>query len=245
VLTHDLFESPPEQKQVPNLIGMTETDARTAIGEAGLVVGDVDYEPSEEVEKDLVIEQDPNRDQYVDPGSEIDLVVSAGLPEVEVPFLKGASKDEARNRLRDAKLKVDFEEAESDEPKGTVLETRPPGGTQVPQGATVVVVVSDGQEKVPDVIGLTQSEAEERIRDAGFVPESRDDTTSTEPAGTVTDQFPRDGVADQNSTVIIFVSVFVEPTPTPTPTPTESPTELPTSTPRGLVPALPMRATRG
>ena len=221
----DLFESAPEQEQVPNLIGLTEDQARIAIGEAGLTVGDVDYEPSETVGKDAVIEQDPNRDQYVDPGAEVDLVISTGKPMVQVPFVVGQSKVEARNQLRNAKLEVTFETEESDQPKGEVVRTKPAGGEPMQQGGTVTVFVSDGQEKVPDVIGLTQGEAEERIRDAKFDPQVRDDNTSTEPAGTVTDQFPVDGTLAEGSTVIIFVSVYVEPPPSPTETPTETPTD--------------------
>jgi beta-lactam-binding protein with PASTA domain/tRNA A-37 threonylcarbamoyl transferase component Bud32 len=226
----DLFESAPEQEQVPNLIGLTEDEARIAIGEAGLTVGEVDYEASETVDKDAVIEQDPNRDQYVDPGTEVDLVVSTGKPMVQVPFVVGQTKTEARNQLRNAKLEVTFETEESDKPRGEVVRTKPAGGETVQQGNTVTVFVSDGQEKVPDVIGLQQGEAEERIRDAKFDPQVRDDNTSTEPAGTVTDQFPVDGTLAEGSTVIIFVSVYVEPPP---PTPTETPTDLPTDQPTG------------
>jgi serine/threonine-protein kinase len=243
----NLFESPPDQVQVPNVIGMSETDARAAIGDAGLTVGEpVSYEASDDVEKDHVISQDPNRDQYVDPGASVDLVVSTGLPLAEVPFLVGSSKDEARNRLRSAGLKVTFEVKESDEQKGQVLSTDPAGGESVPQGSAVTVVVSDGQEKVPHVVGLQRDQAEEAIRDAGFVPELRDDPASTEPKGTVTDQFPRDGVAAEGSTVIIFVSTFVEPIPTPTPepTPTAPPTELPTTVPSRLSPSASARGVR-
>ena len=241
-LTSDLFESPPERVQVPSVIGMTETEARAAIADAGLEVGEVDYEPSEDVDVDVVIRQEPNRDQYEDPGTLVDLVVSTGLPLAEVPFVVGSSKDEARNRLRNAGLKVAFEVEESDEQKGQVLRTDPEGGESVPQGSTVTVVVSDGQEKIPNVIGLTREEAEEEIRDAGFVPEVREDSGSTEPRGTVTDQFPREGVAAENSTVIIFVSTFVEPTPTPTPPPTDSPTTpAPTDSPTALPTTLPTR----
>jgi serine/threonine protein kinase/beta-lactam-binding protein with PASTA domain len=228
----DLFESAPEQEQVPNLIGLTEDQARIAIGEAGLTVGEVDYEASETVDKDAVIEQDPNRDQYVDPGTEVDLVVSTGKPMVQVPFVVGQTKTEARNQLRNAKLEVDFETEESDKPRGEVVRTKPAGGETVQQGLTVTVFVSDGQEKVPNVIGLQQGEAEDRIRDAKFDPQVRDDNTSTEPAGTVTDQFPVDGTLAEGSTVIIFVSVYVEPPPPPpTDTPTDQPTDQPTIPP--------------
>jgi serine/threonine-protein kinase len=72
----------------------------------------------------------------------------------------------------------------------------------------------------------------------------RTDATSTEPKGTVVDQIPVGGTADQGSTVTIFVSAYEEPVPTETPTetpttpvPTETPTtpaptETPTTTPR-------------
>ncbi|GAB3244516.1 Stk1 family PASTA domain-containing Ser/Thr kinase [Nocardioides dilutus] len=244
----DLFESAPEQEQVPNLIGLTEDQARIAIGEAGLTVGEVDYEASETVNKDAVIEQDPNRDQYVDPGTEVDLVVSTGKPMVQVPFVVGQTKTEARNQLRNAKLEVKFETEESDQPKGEVVRTKPAGGETVQQGLTVTVFVSDGQEKVPNVIGLQQAEAEERIRAAKFDPQVRNDNTSTEPAGTVTDQFPIDGTLAEGSTVIIFVSVYVEPPPpteTPTETPTDQPTDQPTIPPARVGPRLGASAAAG
>jgi eukaryotic-like serine/threonine-protein kinase len=242
----DLFESAPEQEQVPNLIGLSEDEARIAIGQAGLSVGEVDYEASETVGKDAVIEQDPNRDLYVDPNTEIDIVVSTGKPMVQVPFVVGQSKNEARNQLRNAKLEVIFETEESDKPKGEVVRTKPAGGEPVQQGSPVTVFVSDGPEKVPNVIGLQQGQAEEKVRDAGFEPQIRDDNASTAPAGTVTDQFPVDGTLEEGSTVIIFVSVFVEPPPSPTDSPTTSPTSTPTDgvpVPRGRVSAAGARRT--
>lgn len=225
--TSDLFESAPEKEQVPNLIGLTEDEARIAVAEAGLEI-EVDYEASENVDRDSVISQRPNRDQYVDPGTVVSIVVSTGKPMVQVPFVVGLSKDEARNQLRNAKLEVRFETEESDLPKGEVIRTQPAGGETVQQGNTVTVIVSDGEEKVPNVIGLQQAEAEDRIRAAKFDPQVREDNTSTEPAGTVTDQFPVDGTLAEGSTVIIFVSVYVEPPPSPTDTPTGTPTSTPT-----------------
>ncbi len=189
----------------------------------------MDYEPSESVGKDFVIEQAPNRDQYVDPGSLVDIVVSTGKPMVQVPFVVGQTRVEARNQMRNAKLEVRFETEESDQPKGEVVRTKPAGGEAVQQGNTITVFVSDGQEQVPNVVGLPQGRAEEQVRDAGFEPQIRADNTSTQPAGTVTDQFPVDGTLAEGSTVIIFVSVFVEPPPpTQTPSPTDIPTDIPT-----------------
>ena len=225
-----LFEDPPERDPVPNLVGMTEEQARLEIVDAGFTVGRVSREPSETVEADLVIEQDPSRDTFHDPGTSIDFVLSLGRPEVEVPFVIGQLRKEAQAQLVDASLKVQFVEEESDEEKNQVLSTDPPPGTSVAEGTTVVVVYSDGPEQVPDVRGLRQGEAERTIREAGFVPDVRTEAASTEPKGTVVDQIPVGGPLDQNSTVTIFVSAYEEPVvPTETPTiPTETPTETPT-----------------
>ena len=87
---------------------------------------------------------------------------------VEVPFLVGATQDEARNRLRTAKLAPEFKSEESDEPQGQVLETSPPGGESVAQNSTVTVTISKGPKKVPNVVGLNRSDAIKQIVDAGF-----------------------------------------------------------------------------
>jgi serine/threonine-protein kinase len=232
VLRSDLFESPPEQVQVPSLIGMTEAEARDAIGDAGLNVGDVTFEASETAETDEVTDQDPPRDQYVDPGTSIDITVSTGKPMVDVPALVGATQDEARDRLRTAKLRPQFESQESDLPQGQVLSTSPEAGTPVPQESVVTITISKGPKQVPSVVGLNRSDAIKQIVDAGFQYDIRGDDRSTEPRGTVTDQLPPGGQEQpQGTTITLFVSTYEPPPPPPTdtstvlPTPPATPTE--------------------
>jgi beta-lactam-binding protein with PASTA domain/tRNA A-37 threonylcarbamoyl transferase component Bud32 len=232
-LRSDLFASAPEQVQVPNVIGMTEDEARATIGDAGLTVDAPDFQPDETAASGEVIDQEPNRDQYVDPGTSIHLVVSSGLPQVEVPFLVGATQDEARNRLRNAKLTPEFVSKESDEPQGQVLETSPAAGESVDQNTTVTVTISKGPVAVPNVIGLNRSDAIKQIVDAGFAYDIRGEDKTTEPRGTVTDQIPKDGTLPQGGTVTLFVSTYEPPPPPPPPTPTAptTPTVPTTATP--------------
>jgi serine/threonine-protein kinase len=230
-LRSDLFESAPEQDQVPNVIGMTEAEARDAIADAGLAVGNVDFEASETVDDEEVIRQDPNPDLYVDPGTSVDIVVSSGLPMVEVPFVVGSSQEEARNALRAAKLDPKFESVESDEPQGQVLSTDPEAGQPIRQGSVVTVTISKGPKKIPNVVGMNRSDAIQKILDAGFKYDIRADRESTEPRGTVTDQLPPGGEPhDQGTVVTLFVSVY-EPPPPPPPTETPPPTVPPTTPP--------------
>ncbi|MCD4523686.1 Stk1 family PASTA domain-containing Ser/Thr kinase [Nocardioides sp. cx-173] len=228
-----LFESPPEQTQVPRLVGLTYDEALLEIADAGLAKGDVSYAPDDTVRENHVISQDPNTDQFVDPGTAVDLVISNGKPLVGVPSVVGQLRKDAVAQLKALKLNVRQVERDSDEDRNEVLETDPPAGQEVPVGSTVTIYYSDGQEKVPDVVGDSQAVAEEKIRQAGFNPVVREDPTSTEPAGTVVEQIPGKGtLADDGADVIIFVSTYVEPTPTLPTEPTEPteapPTDLPT-----------------
>jgi beta-lactam-binding protein with PASTA domain len=220
-----MFETAPEQVQVPNLIGLTEQRARAEIGDAGLRVGRVDFQADPEVARDRVVTQDPNRDQFVQPDTQVDLVVSTGKPLVTVPSVVGQNRADARATLESANLQVALERRDSDAPARQVVETDPPAGTSVPEGSRVTVFYSDGPERVPDVRGLTRAEAEAAVREAGFEPKVLEQDNTTEPRGTVIDQSPSAGdPAAEGATVTIVVSSFVEPTETPTPTPSESPT---------------------
>jgi serine/threonine-protein kinase len=237
-LRSNLFESAPDQVQVPNLIGMTEDQARNAIGDAGLSVDEPpDFQPDETAPSGQVIDQDPNRDQYVDPGTAVHLTISSGLPQVAVPFLVGSTQEEARNKLRNAKLDPQFQSVESDEPQGQVLQTSPEAGAQVAQGSTVTVTISKGPHQVPDVVGLNRSDAIKQIVDAGFKYDIRGDPKSTEAKGTVTDQLPPGGQPQpQGTTIVLFVSTYEPPPPPPTETPTPPPTQLPTQPPPPTTP---------
>ncbi len=223
-----LFEQPPDEVRVPNLIGLSENQARDAVVDAGLRVGDVSYEPSDDAEQDRVIEQDPNRDEFVEDASAVDFVVSSGKPMVSVPSVVGQQRDAARSALEGAGLRFVGEERESDEPAGQVLETDPAAGESVPEGTEVRVFFSDGPEQVPDVVGMTEQQATRALRDAGFEVFTTTTTETTERRGTVVRQNPPAGSEQpEGSSITIEVSAF-EPEPTPSETPTETPPTEPT-----------------
>ena len=239
VLLPRLFEDPPVQVQVPDLIGMTESQARAAIGDAGLSVGQPEYVPDPEVGRDKVIGQDPNRDTFVDPGATVTITVSTGKPMTSVPSVVGQDRETARTTLEGAGLVPTFEEKDSDEPRGQVVETRPAAGEQVPEGTRITVLFSDGPEKVPDVVGMTEEEATQALKQAGFKAFVTTSSDTEEPKGTVIEQNPPGGTErPEGDSVTIVVSTFEEPseTPSPTITPTET---LPTESPSTEVPPTP------
>ena len=224
-LLPQLFESPPEQDRVPNVIGMRENQARNALGAAGFTV-EVDYRNDDTVDAGKVIEQQPNADQFETPGSEVTIVVSEGAPLTDVPYVLNQPRSVARETLEAQDFEVIMTVRDSDEPKDQVIETDPAPGTEVPVGSSVTVYYSDGPEKVPDVVGEQQEDAERILTEAGFEVDVLESTDTTEPQGTVIRQNPEGGEsADEGETVLIVVSAFEEPTeePSDTETPTETP----------------------
>ena len=135
----------PKQVPVPNVVGMTEDEAKTAITDAGLKVGVVSPQP-DSAPAGQVIDQNPSADQTVDKGSTVDLVVSAGPTNVTVPDVVCESLGKAESDLN----KAGFQVVTSEEtqfnvecPKnGRVAAQDPPGNSSAPSGSTVTLTQS-------------------------------------------------------------------------------------------------------
>ena len=92
---------------------------------------------------------------------------------------------------------------------GLVIRSNPPEGNNVPADTLVTLYVSSGpgNVSVPNVEGKQQSAAETELQNAGFSVSTQQDTTSTQPAGTVVNQSPAGGaMVKPGSKIIIYVS---------------------------------------
>jgi beta-lactam-binding protein with PASTA domain/tRNA A-37 threonylcarbamoyl transferase component Bud32 len=94
----------------------------------------------------------------------------------------------------------------STQPAGTVLAQDPEGGRRLEVGGTVTLTVSGEEVKVPDVVSLDVSQAEQRLRSLGFqVAQMEED--SEESPGTVLAQNPAaKSLAARGSTVTLTVA---------------------------------------
>ncbi|GAB7005383.1 Stk1 family PASTA domain-containing Ser/Thr kinase [Nocardioides sp. AN3] len=221
-----LFPNAPDQVQVPQLVNLTEAQARAAIGDAGLTVTNVEFDNSDTVPAGSVLSQQPQANSYVDPGSGVQITLSSGKPQIAVPNVVGMQLRDAKAALDAAGLQSKAEVRQSDEQKNKVLESNPAPGLKVDSGQVVTLYYSDGPEQVPDVRGKTQAQAEQILRTAGFDPEARPESNTTQPKGTVVDQFPQaGGTLKQGEKVLIFVSTYEPAPPSTTPaTPCITPT---------------------
>jgi eukaryotic-like serine/threonine-protein kinase len=129
----------PEQVQVPDVTGETEDNARSAVEGAGLRVGKVTEQESEQ-ESGTVIAQSPAAGKNVAKNSPVDITVAKG---VAVPDVVDDTEDDARQALEDAGFEVrvrDRTTTNADE-DGIVLEQNPAADEERAQGSRVTIIV--------------------------------------------------------------------------------------------------------
>ncbi|HEX6207747.1 MAG TPA: Stk1 family PASTA domain-containing Ser/Thr kinase [Actinomycetota bacterium] len=135
--------------EVPSVVGLSQEEAQQAIEDAGLTLGFVGQEPSEE-DPGIVISQDPQPETEVEEGSAVNIVISTGPETVAVPSVVCDSPEDARSEIEGRDLVYQEETEEfSDCPSGTVARQDPEAGAEVAPGSTVRVWISLGPSPEP------------------------------------------------------------------------------------------------
>jgi serine/threonine-protein kinase len=204
----------PENVTVPeDLVGMTQEDAEAAIQDAGLEVGEISTEETDDESLvGTVQSSNPSPGTSVPPGTAVNLVVYGEPESIIVPDVVNQTRDEARDTLRDLGLEVEVaEESSSSVDEGLVIRTEPRGGSSVEPGSTVTIVVSTGEDlvEVPSAIGLDEGQARDLLEQEayGFEVTPRTEETCDEPADLVYGQEPQPGQeVPRGTTVTILIA---------------------------------------
>lgn len=134
---------------VPNVIGMTESQAREALEAKGFQLGRVTEEESSQV-AGTVVRQSPVSGTEAESGSAVDIVIAKEVQkqEVAMPGLLGKSLASAQAAIENAGLTVGnvTYAYSSDYPEGQVMEQQYGSGTSLEKGTSVSIVISKGAE---------------------------------------------------------------------------------------------------
>jgi len=165
----------PEAVSVPNVVGLSQADAKSQIEAAGL---EWELNPekvaSDTVEKDAVASTDPAGGAQAEKGSTVRVTISSGPDSVTLPDnLVGMSPDEARQAVEALGLKweVNSSKVASDTvAEGKVAQTNPSPGSKVKAGQTITAYLSSGsdQVEVPDLVGMSQDQARSALKAVGL-----------------------------------------------------------------------------
>ena len=215
---------------VPDVIGMTAEEAEDALEEAGFVLGKVE-EAFDEAPEGKVILQDPVAETLKAEGSKINVTVSKGKEQVEVPNFLNMTVEEAKEIA--AKYDLLLEPLPADYSTeievNKIMDQSPKAGEKVAKGSTVQYVISLGTESVtvPNVVSYKEAEAVALLTQAGFKVEVERMYSDFAAAGIVIDQSPKSGKHDKGATIKLAISLGPEPKPEPTPTPEPDPEPTP------------------
>ncbi|MBE6468856.1 MAG: Stk1 family PASTA domain-containing Ser/Thr kinase [Coriobacteriaceae bacterium] len=202
---------PVKTVKVPDLDGMTESEAEAALKAVNLV-GKATEEENDEVEEGTVFWQGKDAGSEVDEGTEIEYKVAKAAETVNVPGVLGKSFSEASNELSSAGFKVvdGGSDYSSDYAAGKVMSQSVTGSAK--KGTEVTLVVSKGAKKETvnvDALGLegmTQEQAQRALANAGLrYYVSSNEASSSVPRGSVISYAPT-GEQEAGATIALVIS---------------------------------------
>jgi serine/threonine-protein kinase len=196
----------PTTVKVPDVTNKDQTTATNILQQAGFQVT-TSQENSSTVTQGNVIRTEPASGSSAAQNSTVNMVISSGTGQVQIPDVHGQDPGSAGSTLGASGLKTKTSyESSATVAQGSVTRTDPPAGTLVAKGTTVTIFVSTGGptttsssttsttaalQAVPDVRGSAPADAAATLKAAGFVPVQ---TTTTScgiyPPGSVAKQNP-------------------------------------------------------
>jgi serine/threonine-protein kinase len=135
---------PPGQVRMPDIVGLEESAARSALHNMGLELVVDGEEPHPTLPAFAIVKQSVDPGAAVGEGSTVHVTLSQGPPLIEVPELVGLRYEEAEQLLQSLDLATQKYEDWSVETPGNIVTQDPPAGSLVENRTLITLVVSNG-----------------------------------------------------------------------------------------------------
>jgi eukaryotic-like serine/threonine-protein kinase len=197
--------SGPLMISVPQVTGLTQSAAKTALRKAGLTPGSVTDQTSSTIAAGIVISTSPVAGTSWPQSKPVGLAVSSGQP---LPDFTGQQFSAAQAEAQSGGYSLQQVAAVgSSAAQGTIVGQSPQPGSPVTPGEVVTVQVSSGppQVAIPDVQGLDVTTATQELQAAGFqVAVANQGGIFT---GTTVASYSPTGQAPQGSTITLTLGL--------------------------------------
>jgi serine/threonine-protein kinase len=206
----------PDDGILPNVVGKTFENASAILQKAGFPAQQGETRFHKTIPANVVLQEDPPAGSRQKRGTAVVLALSGGQRSAEVPVTTNMSQQQARISIENTGLTLGtVTEQLADQPRGLVIASSPPAGTNVQLPGSVDIVLSKGPAvvQVPDLYGRTVGEARSMIEQLGLrVAGISRDTSSLQPENTVIRQQPSAGqTVSAGGPVSLTVSHFPPP----------------------------------
>ncbi len=187
--------------EAPDVIGRYIEEVRQGFADMNFIIEEI-YEFNEDYDEDVIFDTDP------EPGTILEsltgeplsmtLYISKGLETIEMPDLIGRKIESAKEKLENAGLPepqvvYDFSD---EQPADRVFAQDPEADSMVTKTTDITIYVSKGlnpEGEIPEVTGLTESDAIDKLNLAGFLNIKVVAEESNEKIGVVFEQDPEPG----------------------------------------------------
>ncbi len=194
-----------ETVEMIELRGKTYEEAMNALNTIGLGIRKAGEESSDQYEQGQIVNQSKEAGSEVEKNTTIEVTISSGAGEFEVPSLAGLDKTAAEMKLQEYELIGDFDFAFSDQiPNGIMVSQSPEAGAKAKKGDTVTVILSRGPEPVTmiDVRNQPEAEAKAQLEAMGLRVTTNSDYNDEIPEGNVINQSIVEGKNVEKGTMV-------------------------------------------
>ena len=196
----------------PNLLGLSLEESLDILEDFGLTSGVISKTYSSTFEENLVINQQPEYNEKINPGEAVDITISKGNETVIIPNIIGLDYIYALNYLKSLNLLVTSSKAPCtdiiDEP-GKIIEVIPSPGSEVEVKTLTKLIISTNEPliPVPDLIQLSFNQAKNVLDSQNISYEiSYIDTDYSVQKDVILGQNPEEGTyISTDSKIILFI----------------------------------------
>lgn len=237
------YVTPSENLTVPKLVGQDINAVKSNPEYQDFVLVESDWVYSDSAAEGIIISQSPDANLSAKKGSRIELTISSGVKNAQMPNLVNVQYQQAVLQLDGLSLNLNVSqhyEYSDTMVEGYIIRTSPEYGTTLYSGDTVTMVISQGPQVnmvvVPTLTGIDQDTALKMIEETGLVKGVISNVPNEAPEGTVIYQsLAADQQVKEGTTINLQVSSGPEPEVSPSESPEVSPSESPEVSPSAPV----------
>lgn len=157
---------------LPNLIGMTEAQARKAVQDMGLKF-EVKSETTDSSKPYGVLSQDPQSGMTVKQNSTVYVVLNVDSNSTKLDSYVGMKLEEIESKVKELGLKIEVDYVDDDSEENTILAQNPIAGSSITEGDTLYLSISNGkgaeENLVPNVLGMNFDDAKKMLEEKGLI----------------------------------------------------------------------------
>lgn len=212
VITTEGTNSTTEAETIPmvNVVGLYKTAAEEQMKKNGFTNYTFVEKTDATVEKGYVISQSVDEGTSITKDTQITIYISSGKEKTKVPDVRNLEDSQATTLLEEAGLKVTHGYAYDDNvEKDHVISSDPAAGTEVEEGSTVKITVSNGKETkkvpVPNLEGMSEDDAAAKLQEVNLVGNPSYEYSDDVKEGQVISQDPEVNTEVEEGTPVSYV----------------------------------------